>query len=328
MNRIKNTIAKWVLGEYSSINPFKGKSQLHDFSEPRETFADVLFMNIVEGLTDLTNDTTLLLKKGDVSKFADLKVFFDTDSQRLLNRLFIKGFVVVIGQTTGLAILEDNEYSIDSNGNVNLKGTKYRGCPVYVVKSDCYTTNGMSDRAMLNGWLKYVENVMNASNTTTARLGSVIMASPKPQSSMNTGASLTVAEKEKIETDISENYGGLKSQKQILIWQKPMDFVTINLAALDNKVIDKAKFAVTVIADRLKFPANQVALIESTSNSNSLASGTQVQEGDLLKYKTFERLINKTFVRMAEDLELIIDFTIYNKPTQQTEVSPTTPPII
>ena len=182
--------------------------------------------------------------------------------------------------------------------------------------------NGKSDRQFLGGFLTYLDNVMNASNTTTARLGSLIMASPKQASSLPVMATLEKSEKDDIEKEISEEYGGLKKQKQILIWKQSMEFTTINLAGLDRETINKAKFAVTAICDRLKIPANQVALIDATTSSNSLSNGGQYREGDLLKYKTFERLLNKTFVRMATELDLVVDYSIYNKPVAKSEATP------
>lgn len=55
-----------------------------------------------------------------------------------------------------------------------------------------------------------------------------------------------------------------------------------------------------MIADRLKIPANQISVIESSTSGNALSNG-EMREGDMLKYKAFERLLNKTFVRIASD---------------------------
>ena len=95
-----------------------------------------------------------------------------------------------------------------------------------------------------------------------------------------------------------------------------MDFTTVNLAGLDAKTIDKARFAVSAICDRFKVPSNQVSIIESTVGGASLSNGGEIREGDLLKYKSFERLLNKTFIKMAKDIDLTIDYEIYNKPKQ------------
>lgn len=97
-----------------------------------------------------------------------------------------------------------------------------------------------------------------------------------------------------------------------------MDFTTVNLSGLDSKTIEKSKFAIQAICDRIKVPSNQVSIIDGSS-SNGLSNGGELREGDLLKYKAFERLLNKTFVKMAKDLDLVIDYKIYNKPIQEAE---------
>ena len=77
-----------------------------------------------------------------------------------------------------------------------------------------------------------------------------------------------------------------------------------------------------MIADRLKIPSNQISVIESSTYGNALSNGGEMREGDMLKYKAFERLLNKTFVRMASDLDLKVDYTIYNKPVAAQPAAP------
>lgn len=317
---IKNSIAKWVLGGYSYIGKPNGKAYLRDFSEARQEFAQVIFMNIVELLTDIINDVTLVLKKGNSMLFAEFNMFFSDYGQLVLNKLFNKGYAVIAYNSAGFTLLGDDEYSVDSKNKVLINNASYKNHEIYVMKSDSLIMNGTSDRAFLSGFLKYLDNTLNASNTTTARLGTIIMASPQNTTGSPTLQVLTDAEKQQAEDDISKDYGGLKNQRQILIWRQAMNFTTVSLSGLDGKTIEKSKFAIEAICDRLKVPANQVSIIEASSNTNSLSNGGQLREGDILKYKTFERLLNKTFVKMARDLDLQIDYTIYNKPITQTQL--------
>jgi hypothetical protein len=322
---VKNSIAKWILRGYANQGREDGRSFFPDFNEIRQPFSQIIFSNIVELLTDLTQDTTLVLKKGDSMLFAELNELFNTDGQRILNRLFNKGFAVVSFNEAGFKLLDDDQFTTYGNSYVLPTAKKYKGARVYVLKSDTFRETGISDRTQLNGFLNYLENILNASNTTTARLGAMVMAFPVTAGAVNTEAKITDMEKFKKEMGISEDYGALKNQRQIMIWPKQMGFTTINLAGLDAKTIDKAKFAITVICDRIKVPVNQVGVIDS-ANTNSLSNGGEMREGDIMKYKSFERLLNKSFVKMAKDLDLVIDYTIYNKP--QMNVQPQTPAIV
>lgn len=311
---IKNSISKWILGKYSFVGLPNSKSQLSDFSETKQDFAQVIFTNIIELVTDIANDVTLSLKKGDAMRFAEFNLFFENNAQIVLNELFNKGISVIAYNDEGFVKVDPTDYSINSKNKVELNKHHYPNHTIYVMQSDSFRVNGMSDRQFLAGFLKYLDNVLNASNTTTARLGTLIMASPKAQSGLPMVAKLTDGDKQKAEEDISNDYGGLKKQKQILIWRQGMDFTTINLSGLDSRTIEKSKFAVSVICDRLKIQSNQVSTMESSSSGNGLSNGGEIQEGDILRYKTFERLLNKTFIKMARDLDLIVDYTIYNKP--------------
>ena len=57
-------------------------------------FGEPIFHNIVEILTDLTNDVTLTPKQGqDLVEFTLFKKFFDLYGQEILNRYFDDGYV-------------------------------------------------------------------------------------------------------------------------------------------------------------------------------------------------------------------------------------------
>lgn len=320
---VKNSIAKWILKGYANQGREDGKSFFPDFNEIRQPFAQIIFSNIVELLTDLTQDTTLILKRGDSMLFAEFAELFNSDGQLILNKLFNKGFAIISFNDAGFKILDDDQFTTDGNSYVLPTAKKYKGSRIYVLKSDTFKESGMSDRQKLSGFLNYLENILNASNTSTARLGTMIMASPVTPAGSNTVMKLLDTEKEGIEKNISEAYGALKSQKQIYIWKQQMAITAINLSGMDAKTIDKAKFAITVICDRIKVPANQIGVIDST-NTNSLSNGGEMREGDIMKYKSFERLLNKTFVKMAKDLDLVIDYTIYNKPQMTVQSENTT----
>jgi len=319
---VKNSIAKWILKGYANQGREDGKSFFPDFFETRQPFSQIIFQNIIELLTDLTQDTTLKLKSGNSMLFAEFAELFNSDGQIILNRLFNKGFAVISFNDAGFKLLDDDQFTTDGETYVFPTTKKYKGSRIYVMKSDTYKETGMSDRQKLSGFLTYLENILNASNTSTARLGNMIMASPVTPAGVNTLAKILDDEKTEIEKDISEQYGALKSQRQVYIWKQQMAISTINLSGMDSKTIDKVKFAITIICDRIKVPSNQSAVIDS-SNTNSLSNGGEMREGDIMKYKSFERLLNKTFIKMAKDLDLIIDYDIYNKPQMAVQAQAT-----
>ena len=110
-----------------------------------------------------------------------------------------------------------------------------------------------------------------------------------------------------------KEYGSLSNQSNIMLLPREMSWQTINLAGLDLKMQEKVKIAILAIVDRIKIPANQVAIIDAQS-SKQLANGSEMREGDKLKYKSFRRLFERTFADMAREYGLRIDYIIEGEP--------------
>lgn len=292
----------------------------------RLEFAWVLFLNICQMKTDLANDVSFTLTRGDGALFEEWNKFFNESGQRVLDLLARDG-VVVIGHTqVGSGILAAHEFHICLNTeyNVNTNESGYfvssnvAGLDVYAMTSDIFETTGMSDYQILAPWLEFLDNVINASNTVSARLGSMVVASPNSPAGASAPVTLQDWERKDIEKEIEDNYGALAEQSQFLLLGNDLKFTTINLAGLDQRTAEKAKMAILAIADRLKVPANQIAIIDANS-SKSLSNGTELREGDYNKYQSFERMLNHTFVKMANAMNMQVSYTIYNKPVRQTQ---------
>ena len=103
-----------------------------------------------------------------------------------------------------------------------------------------------------------------------------------------------------------------------MILPREMSWQTINLAGLDLKMQEKVKIAILAIADRIKIPANQVVIIDAQS-SKSLANGSEIREGDKLKYKSFKRLFERSFIEMARYYGLQVDYIIDGEPIGKDE---------
>jgi hypothetical protein len=100
-----------------------------------------------------------------------------------------------------------------------------------------------------------------------------------------------------------------------------MNWQVINLAGLELRLQEKVKTAILAIVDRVKIPANQVAIIDAQTNKQ-MANGSEIREGDKLKYKTFRRLFERTFVDMARSYALRISYAIDGEPVgENSEVS-------
>lgn len=284
--------------------------------EHRLPFGRIVWLNIVELLTSLANDVTFkMLDTDNVMLFAEFRKFYDTYGEEVLIRLFDDGAVVIGHGDLGFRILQTNEYYTTSSGTTTVVKTYDPTLQVYVMKSPTFEMRGVSDRVFCNPFLEYIDNTLNASNTCSARLGALIVGSPSQSSSMPTPTVLTKEQKKEIEENLTKEYGALSNQKQFLLLPRSMNFQTVNLASIDMRTAEKVRLAILAICDRIKVPANQVAIIDANSGK-SLSNGSELREGDFNKYQAFERLLNRSFVKMANEAGLRVDYTIYNKPSR------------
>jgi hypothetical protein len=189
------------------------------------------------------------------------------------------------------------------------------------MKSSTFLTYGKSDLSMCKGFLDYLNDVLNGSATVSKRLGAVVVASPKNLTSSPTAVVLSEEQKKKMEKDMRDDYGALSDQSNIMLLPREMNWQVINLAGLELRLQEKVKTAILAIVDRVKIPANQVAIIDAQTNKQ-MANGSEIREGDKLKYKTFRRLFERTFVDMARSYELRISYAIDGEPVgENSEVS-------
>jgi hypothetical protein len=288
----------------------------------RMNFANVIFYNICDLLTDISAAVEFRYKGGDLQLFAGFKTFFDSWGKYVLNALFKNGFVV-IGRRKGdtwFWVLDPSEYTLNTTNGGLLKVYPNRDdVEIYVMSSQTMKLEGKSDRDMLQPFLRYLDNVLNGSNTVSERMGTLVVMSPQQASGVPVSTILTEKDKERIEKEIGGNdskYGYLRNQKSMLLLPNAMNIQTINLAGMDNRMQEKVRTAILAICDRIKVPANQVAIIDANS-SKTLSNGTELREGDLSKYRNFRRLLNVTFYQMAIDLGLDVDYTIENEPKER-----------
>lgn len=288
----------------------------------RKPFARLIFANICDILADLGNDVELENNgTKDVMRFVYFKQFYERNFHKVFHLLWHQGFCVIGTDGERFSLLRPTEYTTSSgeDGSIDFIPAD-RSIQVYIMESDTYSVYGMSDEQMCKPALDYLDSVLNASHTISKRLGAFIVATPKAPAGSSIGGLLGKKEKEDLEKEVREKYGANSDQSQILILPNEMDFKTMSLASIDIKTTEKVTAAVCMICDRIGVPANQVALIDSHS-SKSLSNGSELREGDFNKYQSFERMLEHTFIHMADAFGLKVDYTIYNKPErQQTSV--------
>lgn len=297
-----------------------------DFSITKHRFGETIFLNIAELLTDLYAEVEWT--GADTPKFRAWKAWANRNGRRILTSLLTRKGYAVIGYDSELDASGEVQYrfyELTDQQYTTIQRNDYTEVvcfdPMqryYVLKSPTFDSTGHDDRYYCDGYIRMIDAVLNGATTTAERLGAYVVMSPKAD---QMGGILTAEEKDALEKELQREYGMLKDQKQIMTLPRPMDSQVVSLAGVDTKFVDKARTAILAIADRLKVPANQIAIIDANA-SKSLSNGTELREGDLSKYRSFRRLLNGTLFDMAYELGMQVDYTIENEPktTQGQEI--------
>ena len=314
--KIRDKIRNSILNLIGEISPNRVKRQAHsiNFQIGNFKFAEVIFENITEILIDLQSDTSLIFKGGNDISFDIINLFFKKEGKKFLYYTYRYGRVFLIFEGNVLTIAEPFDIQKETRGDYDyyfLKKDKAKR--VIVFDSEHFQMYGKSHFDKLFPFFDLLNNILNASNTITKRLGVAVFAtSLTPGSSSFTG-NLTPEQKKKIEQELENTYGALESQNILHILTEDLKFNQINLAGQNINLTERSKIAILTIADKIKVPANQISLIDASA-SKAFANGSEILAGDFQKYQSFERLLVSTIFPLAEILGCSITYDIYNKP--------------
>lgn len=282
-------------------------------------FGEMLYLNAAQILTDLYSEV-VWTSVTDTPKYRAWLDFVNRNGQRILLQILRHKGYAVIGYSAipdadgGIEYtfyeLPETKYRIANNS-----GREYVECfdssqLFYVLKSPTYEQTGCSDHWHCRGFIAMIDAVFNGATTTAERLGAYVVMSPKQDA---VGGIMLEKEKKDIEKELQSDYGMLNRQRQIMVMPRPMDSAVVSLANVDARMKEKAVLAMSAIADRLKVPVNQIALIDG-GQSKAFANGTEYREGDVAKYRSFRRLLNATFYDMAVELGMQVNYTLENEP--------------
>ena len=319
-NNIVNITFDKVKNYFLSLRPLnyipvRKNERSYDIAIGNLDFAKVVFENVCDILVDLVADTTLELKSGNQKTFQAFNKFFNRDGKRAMVDIFKYGYIVIGYQKGNFNLLNSDDYYKTTNGKrleFKHRDPSWKG-EIIIFEGEHHRIYDMSHLEKLKPFFELLNNVLNASNTVTKKLGVSIFATPRTVSGMNTVNKLFPPQIEELEKSTEKNYGALDTQKIIHFLSDDLRIEVINLAGQNLGLDEKMKVAVLAIADKIKVPANQIGLIDANT-SKAFANGSEMLAGDFQKYQSFERLLTSTFIELAKMLQIDVTYTIYNKP--------------
>ena len=314
--KIRDKIRNSILNLIGEISPNRVKRQAHsiNFQIGNFKFAEVIFENITEILIDLQSDTSLIFEGGSDISFDIINLFFKKEGKKFLYYTYRYGRVFLTFEDNALTIADPIDIYKETKGDYDyFFSKKNKAKRVIVFDSEHYQMYGKSHFDKLFPFFDLLNNILNASNTITKRLGVAVFATPVTPGSSSFTGNLTPEQKKKIEQELENTYGALESQNILHVLTEDLKFNQINLAGQNINLTERSKIAILTIADKIKVPANQISLIDA-STSKAFANGSEILAGDFQKYQSFERLLVSTFFPLAEILGCTISYDIYNKP--------------
>lgn len=313
---------KRIIGRGQVIYDQRMQPWLGGFELTQHDFSNAIWYNMCDLITDIAEDVQLTDRSGASplddrgAKYAAFRAFYYAWGKAILQAVYDNGFVVLgydNERKVFMRMIEGTDYNTPTEDDKTIVQPHNPNIEVYVMKSATFVARGKSDRALCRGWLDYLDDVLNGSATMCRKLGIAVMASPKNSSSLPTPVVLTEQQAKEMEQKMETEHGILKNQRIVNLFPREMNFQPINIAGMDTRLQERIKTAILVLADRVKIPANQVAIIDALS-SKSMANGSEIREGDKLRYKTFRRLFEHTFKDMAMYFKLQIDYAIDGEP--------------
>lgn len=289
-----------------------------------KNYKDVIFFQFVKLLGNMFSDVTLeYAVSGGVygSRFDAFKKWFDKNAFKAWTLLCYRGYVVVglfkDGRNEYFRTLKYSECQVSSDNEIVVKLGKQDGLiNSYAITSDVFDCFGASDKEFLHSYLELCEKYLNNSDIAIDSNGHLLFCSPEPENG-HTSTNLNPEQKKDWEQDTMKKAEFEDSFVQPLFSNRPMRVQDVDLTNFDTANFEKLVKVMLIICGHFDIPSNQIPILESSSN-RSLTSGNELQVGDVLKYKTFERILQVFVYDCAKAFNLEINYTINNNPNDLT----------
>lgn len=231
------------------------------------------------------------------------EIFFD---------LYSKGYFVLLynNTTNDIEFLPAKYTQVRADGSVYVEGGKLsEGTRAYLFYEKDYKGSGVTMAETCRTSLEYVDNILNTAVTGNARLGNVTILTPTTNA-MGSEV-LKDNEKKEIERLISESYGGLDNQSNLMLFPNSLSTTTISFDFGKLQLLPQLEMVVKILCGYFNVPYDILPLSgQSTFNNQDTAYS--------MLYVTAER-----WVMMIQDafksLGVEFEFELKGKPNTEAQ---------
>lgn len=232
------------------------------------------------------------------------EIFFD---------LFNKGYFVLLynSTTNDIEFLPAKYTQVRADGSVYVEGGDLsEGTKAYLFYEKGYKGSSITMAEICKTSLDYVDNILNTAVTGNARLGNVTILTPS-HNQMTGSEILKDSEKKEIEKLISESYGGLDSQSNLMLFPNSLSTTTISFDFGKLQLLPQLEMVVKILCGYFNIPYDILPLSgQSTFNNQDTAYS--------MLYVTAER-----WVMMIQDafksLGVEFEFELKGKPNTEAQ---------
>ena len=229
------------------------------------------------------------------------EIFFD---------LYSKGYFVLLynNTTNDIEFLPAKYTQVRADGSVYVEGGKLsEGTRAYLFYEKDYKGSGVTMAETCRTSLEYVDNILNTAVTGNARLGNVTILTPTTNA-MGSEV-LKDNEKKEIERLISESYGGLDNQSNLMLFPNSLSTTTISFDFARLQLLPQLEMSVKNLCGYLQVPYDILPLSgQSTFNNQENAYS--------MLYVTAERWV-MDLQRYFAELGVDFKFELKGKPNTE-----------
>lgn len=252
-------------------------------------YADVIVASMLDQLCNSLRGTNWSPLSQGSRDFVCFKDFFDTQADAVINALFQDGVAPVVRDEDGFFRLAD----VDK--------------PFYLFKSTDFIRYGKSSRALLMPFLNYLDDILNAANTSVRRLGVMAFLMPKTDTY---GNGLTDEEIDREERRLQADYGVLDSQKIVKMTTQDYTLGVLNIGGAQLQLDARLQAVVKVICGKLGVPYE---LVPAAIIGNPNQTGVYQKEAVKRLYQ-LAAAYAEMFVTFAKSFGLSVDYDFPNAP--------------
>lgn len=297
---------------------FKQKTKL--YTQPRallgtssiamhnRRYADIVLQSIVGQIFNCV-DTIYIYKKDNTIEtmpFAQMRAIITLHFRELFWDLFGKGYFVLLMRGDEFEYLPARYVSkIGNDGYVTTDLEGRVEARVFYEKN--YIASNKTMLQVCQSTLDYIDNVLNTATTGNAKLGNVTILTPTTNA-MGSEV-LKDNEKKEIERMISESYGGLDSQSNLMLFPNSLSTTTISFDFGKLQLLPQLEMSVKNLCGYLQVPYDILPLSgQSTFNNQENAYS--------MLYATAERWV-MDLQRYFAELGVDFEFELKGKPNTE-----------